>query len=164
MQSENRKSNFELMRIISMLFIVIGHTLSWGGITSRTTGITTLIIYLIYALIAVHVNSFILLTGYYQHDAKFKINKIIQLVALMLFYRIVFYIIGVACGWIVYDGKWLYVFNFLPLSNFSYWYLNIYIILYMLSPFINKLIKVLNKNQLRLLLIIAFIFCSIIPL
>ena len=57
---KERNSNFELMRIISMLFIVIGHTLSWGGVTSSTDGVLKLIIYIVYSLIAVHVNSFVL--------------------------------------------------------------------------------------------------------
>lgn len=158
-----RASNFELMRIISMIFIVIGHTLSWGGITSRTTGITTLIIYFIYAMIVVHVNSFILLTGYYQYKLKFKISKIINLLMLMFSYRVVLYTLSIILGWQQYKGIYSYIFNVLPISNFSYWFLNIYIILYLLSPFLNKLISSINRNEYRVLLLILFITCSIIP-
>lgn len=71
----NRNSSFELMRIVSMIFIVIGHTLSWGGVTDSANDFLKLIIYIIYALIVVHVNSFVLLTGYYQVQSKFKIKK-----------------------------------------------------------------------------------------
>ena len=44
----NRNSSFELMRIVSMIFIVIGHTLSWGGVTDSANDFLKLIIYIIY--------------------------------------------------------------------------------------------------------------------
>lgn len=43
----NRNSSFELMRIVSMIFIVIGHTLSWGGVTDSANDFLKLIIYII---------------------------------------------------------------------------------------------------------------------
>ena len=163
MIKKERNSNFELMRIISMLLIVIGHTLSWGGITGRTSGITTYFIYIIYALIVVHVNSFVLLTGYYQSNSKFRIIKVINLLLLMLFYRVAFYAFCVLIGWKTFNGWYMFIFDLLPLSNFSYWFLNIYIVLYMIAPFLNKLVSSLNKENYKLLLSIMFIFCAIIP-
>ena len=139
MLNKERESKFELMRIISMLYIVIGHTLSWGGITSKTNGITTLLIYFIYAMIVVHVNSFVLLTGYYQYKSKFKISKITNLLLLMITYRIVLYIISIILDWQPFEGIYSFIFNMIPISNFSYWFLNIYIILYLISPFLNKM-------------------------
>jgi len=158
-----RKSNFELMRIISMIFIVLGHTLSWGGITDKTYGIVRLLIYFIYSIIVVHVNSYVLLTGYYQSKSKFRISKIVKLVCLMLFYRIFFYCLAIVCGCKQYFGFSDFIFNLLPLSNFSYWFLNVYIILYALSPFLNILICKINRKKYLFLLVMMFIFCSILP-
>ena len=158
-----RASNFELMRIISMIFIVIGHTLSWGGITSRTSGATQLLIYFIYALIVVHVNSFILLTGYYQYKQEFRVSKVTNLIILMLSYRFILYTLSIILGWQPFNGIYSYIFNILPISNFSYWFLNIYIILYLLSPFLNKLISCIHKREYEILLLILFVTCSIMP-
>lgn len=44
----NRNSSFELMRIVSMIFIVIGHTLSWGGVTDSANDFLKLIIYIMH--------------------------------------------------------------------------------------------------------------------
>lgn len=158
----NRNSNFELMRIVSMLFIVIGHTLSWGGVTDSANDFLKLIIYIIYALIVVHVNSFVLLTGYYQVQSKFKIKKVINILILMLFYRIFCLIIAINLDWIQCVGIKDLILKIVPLSNFSYWYLNVYIVLYLISPYLNVFVNNTSKKKYGILLIILFIFCSII--
>lgn len=158
----NRNSSFELMRIVSMIFIVIGHTLSWGGVTDSANDFLKLIIYIIYALIVVHVNSFVLLTGYYQVQSKFKIKKVINILILMLFYRIFCLIIAINLDWIQYVGIKDLILKILPLSNFSYWYLNVYIVLYLISPYLNVFVNNTSKKKYGILLIILFIFCSII--
>ena len=159
---KNRNSSFELMRIVSMIFIVIGHTLSWGGVTDSANDFLKLIIYIIYALIVVHVNSFVLLTGYYQVQSKFKIKKVINILILMLFYRIFCLIIAINLDWIQYVGIKDLILKILPLSNFSYWYLNVYIVLYLISPYLNVFVNNTSKKKYGILLIILFIFCSII--
>ena len=158
----NRNSSFELMRIVSMIFIVIGHTLSWGGVTDSANDFLKLIIYIIYALIVVHVNLFVLLTGYYQVQSKFKIKKVINILILMLFYRIFCLIIAINLDWIQYVGIKDLILKILPLSNFSYWYLNVYIVLYLISPYLNVFVNNTSKKKYGILLIILFIFCSII--
>ena len=156
----NRNSSFELMRIVSMIFIVIGHTLSWGGVTDSANDFLKLIIYIIYALIVVHVNSFVLLTGYYQVQSKFKIKKVINILILMLFYRFFCLIIAINLDWIQYVGIKDLILKIVPLSNFSYWYLNVYIVLYLISPYLNVFVNNTSKKKYGILLIILFIFCS----
>lgn len=61
------------------------------------------------------------------------------------------------------------LFLFLTPLNYSYsfgqfyWFINIYVVLYILTPFINKLIENMNKKQFRRLLILLFVFLSVIP-
>ena len=74
-----RESNFELLRVICMLMIITGHTLSWGGVLNASNSNIASIIYVIYAIILVEVNCFILLTGYFQSKSKFKVKKFINL-------------------------------------------------------------------------------------
>lgn len=60
-----RNSNFELMRIVSMFFIVIYHIIIHGKILENSHGTTHFLLYIILAICIVHVNSFILVTGYF---------------------------------------------------------------------------------------------------
>ena len=67
---KERSSNFELMRIISMFFIVVYHFLltTGGQLITHTTGLINIFFVFLSLIIIVHVNSFIIVSGYFQYD------------------------------------------------------------------------------------------------
>ena len=91
MRNNIRESNFELMRIISMFFIVFFHFLviTGGNLINTTTGYTQIFFQFIAILIVVHVNSFILLTGYFQYNKKMKLKKVFDLLLMAWMYKVV---------------------------------------------------------------------------
>lgn len=76
-----RNANFELLRIISMLFIVIYHMIIHGQVLNNCTNknLYTILTIIEYITI-IHVNSFVLLSGYYQSSGKFKQSKLWMLI------------------------------------------------------------------------------------
>ena len=84
--------NFELMRIISMLMIVLWHIIIHGGFDNVVDNYGRLFD-IILAIIIVHVNSFVILMGFFQYKKKFKFNKILNLLGVSWFYRIFFVLI-----------------------------------------------------------------------
>ena len=72
----------------------------------------------------------------------------------MLFYRIFCLIIAINLDWIQYVGIKDLILKILPLSNFSYWYLNVYIVLYLISPYLNVFVNNTSKKKYGILLII----------
>lgn len=72
----DRESQFELLRIVSMLFIVIGHFLIRidiaGYFAPYSLNISNVLYTLIYSSVVIGVNLFVLITGY------FGIHKIIR--------------------------------------------------------------------------------------
>ena len=86
MKEKVRQSNFELMRIISMIFIVLYHILIHGQIIEHATGAMEVFLVFIESILLVHVNSFILLSGYFQCESKLKAGKVIQLNNMVWFY------------------------------------------------------------------------------
>lgn len=165
--NKDRKSNFELMRIISMFMIILWHYIMHTDLLSKTDGTLHLFLDILYVSTAIHVNSFILLTGYFNYNKEFKIKKIIPLVTATWFYKAVFALIFSILS-LVFISKFDLLLFLLPL-NYSYrfgnfyWFINIYIALYLLSPFINILIKNINQKQHRLLLLLSFFLLSVIP-
>ena len=95
-----RDSNYELMRIISMLMIVIWHILTHGQVVTGMTGISATIMKLLQTIIVIHVDSFILVTGYYQCKNKFNFKKAISLNNQSWFYRVVILFIMLGFDWI----------------------------------------------------------------
>lgn len=157
-----RKSNFELMRIVSMFMIVLWHIIIHGNLLSTTYGTSRLFYIFLLALFIVHVNSFILLTGYFQSTSKFSLKKFLKLFLLTWFYRVIIVTVLTAFNVIDIDSKTL-IINILPIGSSEYWFINIYLVIYALSPFFNKLIKTLQQDEYRKLLIICFFLFSIIP-
>ena len=82
-----RLSNFELMRIVSMFLIVIWHVIMHGKMFANTSSdVIKFILNLIQYIIIIHVNSFVLLSGYFQSKSKFRIGKFLDLIMEVLFY------------------------------------------------------------------------------
>ena len=162
-----RQSNFELMRIISMFLIVMWHYISHTNLLYRTSGLLNLAINFIYITTSIHVNSFILVSGYFQYNKNFKFNKILSLINATWFYKSIYALFFLFTGIITFSKFDLFLF--LQPLNFSYsygefyWFINMYIFLYLLTPYINRLIENLTQAKHRRLIITLFIMSSLLP-
>ena len=156
-----RQSNFECMRIVSMFFIVLFHFIipTGGNLLNHSTLLTSKVLTFIVLIIIVHVNSFILLTGYFGYKEKPKIKKVIY-----LFLEAYFYSILIAL--LLKGFKKVEIEDFYSiLSPFEYpnmWFLTTYAALYLLSPYINIVIEKLKKKDLeKLILLLLTMYCGL---
>lgn len=163
-EKTTRKSNFELLRIVSMFFIVLYHTIIHGHVIENSTnpGLTMISNLLLFICI-VHVNSYVLVSGYFQSKSTCKQSKVWSLINADWFYRVIIVIILTSIGAISLSKveflKQLFIIDITD----SYWFIKFYIAIYLLSPFLNKLIEGLNKKEYNKLLIILTVLLSIIP-
>ena len=123
-----RQSNFELMRIISMIFIVLYHIIIHGKILEKATGTCSLILHLIESLIIVHVNSYILLSGYFQSQSKFRLSKVISLNNMTWFYKVLLMFALIYIGIINRPDLLTFIKTLSPIDYGTYWFINCYII------------------------------------
>ena len=101
---KERNSNHELMRIISMFFIVLYHIILHGYVLNNSQNPTfNHFVNIIIFITMVHVNSFVLLTGYYQCKNTFKQSTLWKLINSTLFYKILIVIILTYMGLISLD-------------------------------------------------------------
>lgn len=159
-----RNSNYEIMRIISMFFIVIYHCLiiTGGQLIDHTTGFTQMFCELLSLILIVHVNSFLLVSGYFQYNKPTSLKKVWKLIQMTLFYSIIIALVLNFTN--VIDLTFLdYVKVFSPIEFSNLWFLITYIALYLLVPYINVLIEKLNQQEHRKLLILLLIMFSLIP-
>lgn len=157
-----RQSNFELMRILSMIFVVMWHLILHGGLYN-TTGVTKMGLEFLILLGVVHINSFVLISGYFQYEKKFSLSKFLNILFISWFYKAVISLIFHFSGMVTLSKLDL-VKELLPLDFRNYWYINCYLLLYLLTPWINQLILAMNQREHRRLLIVGFILFSIIPI
>ena len=162
---KERNSNFELLRIILTLMIITLHYLhkDFGGALQYTTANTFnyYLIHIIESFCIVAVNVFILITGYHMNGKeKVKISKVLNLVALTAFYGIAIFLVYSAFNGFNFDTNT--IMQAVKTITDS-WFVVIYCILYLLIPYINKVINSIDKKQFKTLLTILFIFFSIWP-
>lgn len=159
----DRKSNFELLRIVSMLFIVVYHVIVHGKVIENSTNqmFITIMEFVIFTIV-IHVNCFVLLTGYFQIDKKFKQKKLWSITNASLFYKIVIMVILAIIGIIKIDQVTI-IKEISPINIDDYWFIKNYLFLYCLSPFLNKLALSLSKKDYHKMIIVMTIIFSVIP-
>ena len=159
------KRNFgiDLLRCISMLFVVILHTLGHGGVLRNVTSSSPnyYIAWLIEISAYCAVNCYALISGFVGYKSNYKYSNIIFLWVQVFFYStsisIFFQIINPAS-----IGLKEILTSFLPVLKGDYWYFTSYFALFFLMPLFNKGINALSKSEAKTLVIATIlIFCFI---
>lgn len=163
----SRQSNFELLRIISMVMITFHHFAVHGGFDWTAT--TGTIPYLWYNFIImggkVGVDVFVLISGYFlisSNESSFNAQKVFKLWGQVFFYSVVIYIIGLAAG-ICDFGIKSFIKAIFPITFSSWWFASTYFVLFIIHPFLNKLLCSLGKKAYQSLLLVLVILWSVIP-
>ena len=154
-ETSSRQSNFELLRIFCMI-LIIAHHFSVHSIMPENISMLNRLIFDVFAIGGkVAVNVFVLISGYFMVKSKFKIQKLLMLIFQTFFYSIAIYIILCICGICTLNINQLFSYFFRFYNK--YWFMTNYLILYAISPFLNKIICSSNKNTLKLLIICAIL-------
>ena len=148
-----RESNFELLRLVSMLFIILHHFII-HGLKIAGYPIEDDITFLGVAFnsfFVIGVNTFILVSGYYGIKANYR--KFFRLYIMCAFYLLLFN--GFS---FLRDGFHLKQLGFIfPFEYSQYWFIQSYLYLFLLSPFLNKIVNNCNKKEFTVLLLIGCI-------
>ena len=157
---KQRIIGLDLLRIIAMLMIVTMHYLGNGNfLNSEENGNFNIIANIMESLSIVAVNCFVLITGCFLANSIFSWKKVFKLWGETLFYSISIYLVLIITGVHEFSIKEA-VKSFLPVITREYWFINVYLLMYILSPFLNILINHLKKEELkRLIIILLFAFC-----
>ena len=106
----------------------------------------------------VEINCFILITGYYMCISRITLKKFLKLLLEVEFYKISILLIFIISGYEHFTIKTA-IISILPITSIASNFVGCYIIFYLLIPFVNILIKNINKRQhLTLLGILFFTF------
>ena len=163
-----RKSNIELFRIFLMLLVISHHYVVNSGITNCYNFNAISLHMIFYQIVGlggkIGINCFLIITGYYMCKGKAKKEKWFNLLLEIMFYKLFFNIIFLITGYINFSIKdFVYgipILMFIRTGNDSFTAL--YMILFLLIPYINILIKKINKSEYQRLLLILLFFYSLI--
>ena len=138
---EKRDSNIELLRIITMIMIILHHIALYTDLANDNV-----VLYIILIVLGkLGVDIFILITGYFQVNKKFSFKKVISLYAQIWFYSVSIEIIAM----ITNPGYKFNIRSIFPILTCRYWFMNAYLLMYILSPFLNKIMNTAKKETMN---------------
>lgn len=154
-RSATRNTNLEILRIISMIFIVMSHSDDWMGLPGLYENVVCpnkFIMDWLHLGGQVGVGCFLLISGYFMVDRKIELNKILRISGEVWFYTISIYCVFLVVNILNQSGSFSSllregIWALFPILLSHYWFVTAYIILMVLSPFFNKLISVMDKRM-----------------
>lgn len=161
-----RQANFELLRIVAMLMIIVLHYLNKGNLLMLFTQEQTAVNYAMHlteAFCIVAVNCYVLLSGYFLVESAWKPGRVVSLAAQILFYSLLIPVVLIAAG-VVSTGD-LSVYNWLdymlPIETEHYWFATAYLIMYVLAPVLAAGVKAVEKRTLQIVIGILLLYFSV---
>ena len=160
---KTRQSNLELLRILSMCGIIFVHYVGseFGGavIDGTFPNFSWFFVHFFNSFFVPLVNCFVLISGYFMVKRQtFSMKKPSSILIICAFYGLVSYVIALLAGVEPHAGGILYAL--FPYFWGNRWFVETYVMLLLLAPFLNKLLNALTSEQYRLLLKIQLsVFC-----
>ncbi len=152
-----RNSNLELYRIIVMLLIVIHHYVVNSGLMpmmeADPLNAKSLFLYIWGMWGKTGINCFVLITGYFMCQSEITLWKFLKLFLEMLFYSFTINLCFMAFG---YGDISLvsFLWRLFPVHSITDGFASCYLVFFLFIPFLNILLRNINKRQHQLLLIL----------
>ncbi len=159
---KEKQANYELMRILSMFMIVFWHVLGNNVPVDSLNPTLSFCFRLLQTCIVVHVNSFVLLTGYFSTKKTTTWRKALSIFFTSWSYRVAFACLLLFTAWVPLSHIQFFQ-EIMPFDLINYWFINCYLVLLLLVPFLNILIQHMTERQHKALLCVSFLLFSIIP-
>lgn len=158
-----RNYGIDLLRIISMCFVLLLHVLGAGGILNSTEpySLKYETMWIIESLAYCAVNCYALISGYVGVFSKYRFSNFIVLWIRVLFYSVIITLI-MKCFFPQTVGIKAIVCAFFPVFTGQYWYFTAYFVLFLFIPLLNHIIKTFNQRVLFICIIGIIISFSII--
>ena len=159
-QKPPRNSAIELLRILAMGMIVLSHICCHSGFDSTYSLLSVNRLFVQFGYLGnLGVAVFLMISGYFQ--SPFQTRTLSRLLAQVWFYSIGLFLVcrfGFGYG---YSSDMLWQV-FLPTVYNEYWFFTAYMVLYLLSPFLNTMLRSLSRGQHRTMLaVMAFLWVMI---
>lgn len=157
MEKQERQSNLELLRIISMMGVIVLHynNTEMGGAFALAFGVNKGILFVLESIFICGVNVYMLISGYFLClKNQRRLWRPVELVVQVMVFGLGFYILGVVLRQKEFTMAGLGQ-SLVPNNYFVI----LYIVCFLLSPYINvTLYKIGQKQSLRLMILMFLLF------
>jgi surface polysaccharide O-acyltransferase-like enzyme len=147
-KAAKRDSGLDLLRIACTMMVVCNHLMSWTGIldgSAKPLEPLWLAENTLFALTLPAVNCFVLISGFFLCNSKFKLKKLVCLWTQALFYSVGFYLLACVFDKDTAFSTLAFLKSFLVVILRRYWFVTAYVLLYIFSPYLNCAIHAMNQ-------------------
>lgn len=157
-----RNGSVELLRIICMFMIVFLHVGTFGlQKYVNNMNVYNQLIYNFFRFISIiSVNVFFIISGFFQYNKKGGFNKNIKIALKVSYFSIAIFVVSL----LLFDIKInfdIILKSLFPIFFDQYWFITIYILLSLLSPYLNIVIEQINQIEFKKILVGLFLVCNI---
>lgn len=159
--SIKRIAGIDILKIVSMLFIILQHLLFQGQIVQKY-GVGTVGWFLtqfLYGTSFFAVNCYALASWFLCYKQKYKISRIIYIWIETLFYSLVIYAILAISNLHDFSVKDCLGYM-IPIITGKYWYITAYFFMFLFIPLLNTAINSVTRATFKTALLFIFIFMS----
>ena len=151
-QARTKRHNpVEVLRIIAMLMIILGHFMGHGNGAELALGANKPAAETLRVLVQAATNIYVLIGSYYMINYGLKLSRLFILWAQVAFFSVACYLVCVGAGWEKLSMT-AALKAVLPLSGNQYWFATTYFGLCLLAPFVSRGLKALSKSAYQVLL------------
>lgn len=146
----------EALRVLAMLMIVSLHYLGFGGVIHTPDAANYNVGWLLESFSYVAVDCYVLISGYLLINAtNFRFKKVFD-----LWLQIFFYSAGIFMIFLYTKDVPIVLTPFMPIKFKVYWFATAYLGMYLLSPYLNKMLKSLEGKEFNRLILIIIVLLA----
>jgi len=164
--SSERNSSIELLRIFSMVLIIFHHFAVHGrfGFSAGDDTLTHHYYNLIIMGGKIGVDIFVLISGYFLVASNSTNGTLFNFKRIAKFYgQVAFYAVAICLVFSICLDKPFTFKTLAPLTNYYWWFATTYFLLYLIHPFLNKMLNALDKREYQCLVGFLILACSLFP-
>ncbi|SEP56859.1 Surface polysaccharide O-acyltransferase, integral membrane enzyme [Lachnospiraceae bacterium NE2001] len=164
-EKKSRNPSIELLRIIMMMQIIFLHISDYGDYTDIAQalgGHTELAYWIIWLMCRCPVYIFIIIMGYFLSTSEITFNKkrILKCYLPMFFYSITIpFIYGILKPNVITTDQYLKAF--IPFLSRTWYFMTLYLLVLILSPYLNRMVQGLDRKHFLILIGICFCLFSV---
>lgn len=155
---KERNSNFELIRFLAAIGILLGHSASKGQGIVNSEGINNLFFHFIGCFANMGSMLLAMISFYFMHNTDFSLKRIFK-----IWFKTIFYY-SIITSVLLFAGKAHLGINtikyFFPVSGVPYWFVCAWIVFSIFRPVIDYVIKKVNDYR-TVCIVVVILFCVI---
>lgn len=159
---KRRDSKFEIIRILSMIFIVAYHYTMYGDWQDYNS----VKIQFFRPFGQVGVALFVMITGYFLAQKETTFTNAWHHIDKLWVKTLIYSWVILCCALIFHWGKFYkrdFLYAIFPVIFDEYWFITSYIVLILLTPLLNIPVRIFSKRDFFILIGIILIFADIVP-